>query len=118
MVEKKIKTKNKFEYATYLFLKRKKVKFSYESEKFAYVIAAHYIPDWIINTPLGKIYVETKGYLRPEDRRKLVAVKKCNPRIDLRILFYAPSVKNERWAKKNGIKYAIGTIPTEWLHGL
>jgi predicted nuclease of restriction endonuclease-like RecB superfamily len=112
------KTRNKFEKRTETRLKRAKVSYSYESEKLAYVLASHYIPDFIINTPLGKVYLECKGYLRPEDKRKLKAVKKQHPEIDLRILFYASKDEYIRWATKNGFKYAVGSIPKEWLKGL
>lgn len=98
-------------------MRGKKIKFEYETERIAYVLAKHYIPDFILHTPLGKIYVECKGYLRPEDRTKLLAVKRQNPRIDLRILFYREVKSQIRWAEKNSIKYAIEEIPEEWLRG-
>jgi predicted nuclease of restriction endonuclease-like RecB superfamily len=113
-----MKTRNKFERRIELSLRKSKVKFKYESERIPYVIAAHYIPDFILSTPLGKIYIECKGYLRPEDRRKLVAVKKTNPHIDLRILFYREVKTQIKWAERNGFKYAIEEIPREWMEGL
>jgi hypothetical protein len=64
------------------------------------------------------VYVECKGYLRPEHKAKMVAVKKQHPEIDLRILFYASNQKNIRWAEKNGFRYAISKIPKEWFNGL
>lgn len=111
------KLKNKFELKIYAQLKAAKAKFAYESERLPYVIAGHYIPDFVLSTPTGKIYIETKGYLRPEHKRKMVAVKRYHPEIDLRILFYAPNKAYIRWAEKNGIKYAISVIPQEWLDG-
>lgn len=98
-------------------LKKARADFTYESEKIPYLIAGHYIPDFILVTPLGKIYIETKGYLRPEHKRKMCAVKKLNPHIDLRILFYAAKKKDIRWAEKSGFKWAVETIPLEWLSG-
>jgi predicted nuclease of restriction endonuclease-like RecB superfamily len=118
MTTKKSKTRNKFEQDIERSLKRKRAKFKYECEKIPYIISGHYIPDFVIETPLGKIYVEAKGYLRPEHKRKMVAVKKCNPQLDLRILFYADKKKDNKWAEKNGFRYAIKTIPSEWLLGL
>lgn len=112
------KTRNKFERRIELSLKRSKVSFKYESEKIPYIIAAHYIPDFIISTPLGKIYVECKGYLRPEDKRKLLAVRKTNPWMDLRLCFYREVKSQVKWAEKNGFKYSIEDIPEEWTHGL
>jgi hypothetical protein len=94
------------------------VRFSYEGQKIPYVIAGHYCPDFTIYTPTGVVFIETKGFLRPEDKRKLVAVKKCNPGLDIRIVFYEKRIKQIKWAERVGFKYAIGTIPTEWIKGL
>lgn len=110
--------KNKFEKRIYAQLKRSKVSFKYESEKIPYVLAGHYIPDFVLVTSTGKVYIETKGYLRPEHKRKMVAVKKQHPEIDLRILFYSPKKKDIKWAERIGIKYAFEKIPKEWLNGL
>lgn len=115
---KKKEPRNKFEKKLYDQLKKSKVPFKYESTRIPYVIAGHYIPDFIIDTVRGKVYVEAKGYFRPEHKRKMAAVKRQHPEIDLRILFYAHKVKDIKWAEKNGLKYAISVIPEEWLHGL
>lgn len=115
---KKSKTRNKFEQGLERQLKRARVVYKYESEKIPYILARHYIPDFVITTCTGKIYIEAKGYFRPEARSKMVAVKKLNPHLDIRIVFYAYSKKNVTWAVKNGFKYAIKNIPKEWLHGL
>jgi len=109
--------KNKFELKIYAQLKRAGVQFRYEGTKIPYVLSGHYIPDFVITTPTGLVYIETKGYLRPEHKRKMVAVRRQHPEIDLRILFYAPNKTYIKWAEKNGIRYAIGTIPKEWLDG-
>lgn len=113
-----VKLRNKFELKTYNFLKKKKVKFKYEGERIPYILYCDYINDFPIETPLGKIYIETKGYLRPEDKRKLVAVKKQHPEKDIRILFYRRNLKYIKWADRNGFKWAIGVIPQEWINGL
>jgi predicted nuclease of restriction endonuclease-like RecB superfamily len=112
------KLRNKFEKKIYDQLRKAKVQFDYESERITYLLAGYYLPDFVVGTPLGKVYIETKGYLRPEHKRKLVAVKKLHPEIDLRILFYAANKKYIKWAEKAGIRWAVGTIPTEWLKGL
>lgn len=120
---KKKQPRNKFEWLTERQLRRAKVKFSYENDRFAYILACHYLTDFTLFTPLGKIYIETKGYLRPADKRKLIAVKRQHPEIDLRILFYPfRSLTREKqytqWATKNGFRYAIGKIPSDWLKGM
>lgn len=112
------KLRNKFETAVFKQLKKAKAVFTYESEKIPYVLARHYIPDFIISTVTGKVYVEAKGHLRREDKAKLKAVKKQHPELDIRLLFYRKDKARETWALKNGFRYAIETIPDEWLQGL
>jgi hypothetical protein len=63
------------------------------------------------------VYIETKGHLRREDKRKLVAVKKQHPEKDIRIVFYRKDKAKEKWATKNGFVFAFETIPEEWYHG-
>lgn len=113
---KKLNTRNPFEETGWKQLKRAKADFEFESERIKYVIEATYIPDFIISgVSNGKIYVEFKGRFRREDKRKLCAVKKCNPDMDLRIVFYRLDKSNVKWADKNAIPWAIGKIPREWL---
>ena len=107
--------RNKFEARIYASLKHKKVKFKYESEKIPYLIAGHYIPDFILTTRRGKLYIETKGHFRPEAKRKMAAVKKLNPQLDIRILFYSHSKSAIKWCIKHNFPYAIGEIPDDWL---
>jgi predicted nuclease of restriction endonuclease-like RecB superfamily len=109
------KTRNKFETRIYGALKSLPVKFKYESEKIPYLISGHYIPDFVVTTRSGKIYIETKGHFRPEAKRKMAAVKKLNPTLDIRILFYSYNKSNIKWCLKQGFPYAIGDIPDEWL---
>lgn len=58
------------------------VSFEYESTKVPYILQCNYTPDFLL--PNG-VYLETKGHLTPEDRRKMVAVKKANPDLDIKI---------------------------------
>lgn len=116
-------TRNAFEKKVERQLKRQKAKYKYEAERIPYVIAGHYVPDFILFTKSGKIYLETKGYFRPEAKRKMVAVKKCNPQLDIRFIFYCKDLKYHpkslkqsiKWAEKCGFKYALDTIPKEWF---
>jgi len=110
--------RNVFERNTRSFLRKTRIKFEYEAERIPYIIASFYIPDFILHTPLGKVYVECKGYFRPEDKRKLCNVKKQHPEKDIRILFYKYDKKYVKWAERNGFRYAVETIPDEWLGGL
>lgn len=115
---KKKKTRNKFEKKIEKQLKKAKVKFSYEAERIPYVLSGYYLPDFVVTVPNGFVYIETKGYFRPEHKRKMAAVKRQHPEKDIRIIFYAKSKQNERWAEKNGFRWAVGDIPSDWLLGL
>jgi len=70
------------------------------------------------------VYVETKGHLTEEDRRKMKAVKAANPELDIRFVFQAPYNKiykgskttYAKWCEKHGFKWAaFHSIPIEWL---
>lgn len=112
------KTRNKFEKKIEKQLQKAKVPFKYESEKISYLISGHYIPDFVITTSLGKIYIETKGHFRPEAKRKMVAVRRLHPELDIRIVFYSRKAKDIRWAEKHGFLWSVDTIPEDWLIGL
>lgn len=109
--------RNKFETKLYNQLRKAKVVFKYESEKIPYHWVGHYIPDFIITTPNGKVYIEAKGHFRPEAKRKMVAVKRLFPTMDIRIVFYSKKIKDIKWAERYGFPWAIENIPGEWLDG-
>lgn len=97
------------------------VSFEYESTKVPYILECNYTPDFLL--PNG-VYLETKGHLSPEDRRKMLAVKKAHPDLDIRFVFQAPYNKIEKrskttyaaWSEKNNFKWcAYHSIPIEWL---
>lgn len=115
------KTRNKFETRIQKQLKKyKKIKVAYETVKIPYVIEGNYIPDFILTNNNKTIYLETKGHFRPEAKRKMVAVKKLHPHLDIRIVFYSKKIRDIRWAEKHGFPYSIGDVPPEWveeLHG-
>lgn len=113
--KKKQPRRNKFEDKIEEQLRLAKCKYKYEEEKIPYVLARHYIPDFIITTATGKIYIECKGYLRPEHKAKMVAVKRQHPEMDLRIVFYTLKEKDIKWATRHGFKFAISDIPEEWF---
>ena len=122
MTKKKKKTfRSKLEEQVADLLTTIGVPYEYETHKVAYVIMHHYNPDFIL--PNG-IMLETKGYWDAQDRRKILAVVKDNPDIDLRMVFQAPfnriSKKSKttyaQWCEKHGIKWAaVHAIPIDWL---
>lgn len=97
------------------------VKYEYESTKVPYVLQCNYTPDFLL--PNG-VYLETKGHLTEEDRRKMKAVKAANPDLDIRMVFQSPYNKiykgskttYAKWAEKHGFPWcAFHSIPIEWL---
>lgn len=104
-----------------VFKQLPKKRTKYEGEKLTYFIPKKYIPDFIIHTKAGKIYLEVKGYLRYEDQVKMRAVKASNPDLDIR--FYFPEDKkvagsqmlNSEWCIKWNFPYCIGNVPKGWL---
>ena len=120
--------KSKLELAVFKLLKqkvkRKEGTLSYETEKLPYTLSKNYVPDFIISSPSnGNMYIEVKGYLRPEDRTKAIAVKQAHPEKDIRFIFatnnslYKGS-KNRYsdWCEKHGFKYCFkDSIPGDWF---
>jgi predicted nuclease of restriction endonuclease-like RecB superfamily len=121
---KKFVPKSGLEKKVHTQLRRARVSFEYEGTSFPYILARRYIPDFTITTKSGKvIYVEVKGYLRPEDRTKLRAVRAMHPDLDLRILFSRNNKLNTKarmtyteWADKHGFPWCIGKIPRKWFN--
>lgn len=104
-------------------LKQRQVDFEYESIKIPYVIHHEYNPDFILTKQDGSLMIiEAKGYLDANDRRKMLAVKDCNPTADIRFIFQDSSKKIRKgskttygdWAKKHGFKFADKTLPAQW----
>ena len=119
--KKQIKFRSKLEENIANLLEGLGVSYQYESEKLSYTIEHNYTPDFVL--PNYK-YLEAKGYWSPEDRRKILNVKKSNPEIDLRMIFQAPyntiSKKSKttyaKWCEKHDIPWtSYHDIPIEWL---
>lgn len=110
-----------FERSLATSLKRKGIKFTYEPYKVNYTISHTYTPDFLLHS--GGILIEAKGYLTPQDRTKMIAVKEQNPNLDIRFVFANASNKLSKrskttygdWADRNGFKWSDKTIPKEWI---
>lgn len=95
----------------------------YESTKLPYVLEKQYIPDFVVTGPDGRItYLEVKGYFRPTDRTKLLAVKRKDPSLDIRLCFDRNNKIHSKsntlysdWCEKHGFKYCFGEIPDSWF---
>lgn len=99
------------------------VPFEYESQKITYVVPRTYTPDFIFEKKDGTyMYVETKGVLDVRSRTTLLHAKKCNPELDIRIIFQRGSNTISKisattyleWARKNGFPCAEKRMPSEW----
>lgn len=107
---------------TAAYLKKKKIKFTYEKEKIKWVDlkVRTYTPDFVLH---NGIIIETKGRFISVDRRKHKEIKKQFPELDIRFVFANSRAKLYKgakssygdWCKKNGFKYADKVIPDEWL---
>lgn len=114
--------KNSFEEKLYKSLPKKRT--TYEGMKIKYALARTYIPDFVVERTDGStLIIEAKGYLRPSDRSKMIAVKERNPTLDIRIVFAYDNKLNKNsntryteWAKKNGFPCAVGKVPPNWLY--
>lgn len=100
-----------------------KLKYEPRGSALAYVLPERsYKPDFVL---ANGIIVETKGFLRYDDLRKMVAVKLSNPDKDIRILFMKADKPLRKggamtyggWATKAGFPWAEGNeIPEAWFN--
>lgn len=122
---------SKFESTVYKALRKFTKRIEYETEQLDYTIPARkakYTPDFILIGPKGhKIYIETKGYLRPADRTKMLRVKRSNPKLDIRMIFMRDNkikgtkMRYSDWAMRHGFPYAIGDkdeVIEQWVKEL
>ena len=107
---------------TAAYLKKKKVKFTYEKEKIKWVDLKirTYTPDFELD---NGIIIETKGIFSSADRRKHVEIAKQHPTLDIRFVFSNANAKLYKgaksrycdWCEQKGFKWAHRVIPEEWL---
>ena len=101
-------------------LDKQNIPYLYECQKFDYVTASKYTPDFFL--PNG-VVLEAKGFFAPQDRRKIKAIKEQHPDLDLRLVFQRNNLLSKKskstygdWADKLGIPWCIyPNIPTDWL---
>ena len=97
------------------------VSYEYETAKIPYTIQHIYNPDFILS---NKVHLEAKGYWSAEDRRKIKAVKRDNPDLDLRMVFQAPyntiskrsKTTYAQWCERHDIPWTSwANIPLDWI---
>jgi len=108
-----------FERTVAAWLKRKKVKFEYETMKIPYTINHTYNPDFILS---NGVIIEVKGRFMPGDIPKMRAVKAQHPELDIRFVFMDAHKRisgqkqtHAQWAERHGFPWADKEIPEEWL---
>jgi hypothetical protein len=92
----------------------------YEPLKIEYHLDCTYTPDFVF--PNG-VHIETKGFLPPRDRRKILAVLEQHPELDLRMVFQRnnPLAKGSKttygdWCDKHKIPWCVWpNLPEDWL---
>ena len=104
------------------------IEHSYETETVDYIVRHSYTPDFTV-PGAHPFHVEVKGWMSPEDRKKLLAVVINNPRLPLLVALQSPNQKLSKrsktsvsdWATKHGIAWTPIPIPKElimqWLDG-
>ncbi len=101
-------------------LNKLNVPFLYECQKFSYTTESKYTPDFFL--PNGVI-IEAKGFFKPSDRRKMLAVKQQHPELDIRFIFQRNNTITKQskttygsWAEKHGFPWCIfPNIPSHWF---
>jgi hypothetical protein len=114
------KFRSKFERRLAAQLDHVGVPYLYECRHLDYVCKRTYTPDFEL--PNGVI-LEAKGFFKPADRTKMLAVKKAHPGLDIRFVFQANNKLSKSskttygaWADKHGFPWCIGpSIPESWL---
>ena len=115
-----IKFRSKYEETIYNNVQSNGLTVEFEPFKLPYLVKGNYFPDFVL--PNG-IIVEAKGYFDSRARAKMIAVKKHNPGLDIRMLFMNSRTKVRKgskltyadWCEKYGFIYADGMIPLKWF---
>ena len=92
----------------------------FEAERFSYVTESKYTPDFFLQSG---VIIECKGFFKPSDRRKMLAVKNQHPELDIRFVFQRNNTLSKQskttygdWCDKHGFLWCIyPDIPPSWL---
>jgi hypothetical protein len=105
-----LKFKSKYEQDVYTNVERNGLTVRYEPFSIPYLTKGNYFPDFVLD---NGIIVETK----------MIAVKKHNPQLDIRMVFMNSRTKVRKgskmtyadWCEKYDFPYADGMIPLKWF---
>lgn len=92
----------------------------YEPGKVHYQLECDYLPDFVLKS--GPV-LEVKGFFPPSDRRKVLAVKRQHPEMDLRMVFQrnqcistGSKTTYGMWCDKHKIPWCVyPNIPEDWF---
>ena len=101
-------------------LDKDNIPYLYEIEKFDYVTQSKYTPDFFLK---NGVILEAKGFFKPSDRRKMLAVISQHPELDVRMVFQRNNTLSKHskttygdWCEKHNIPWCIYPhIPNDWL---
>ena len=118
-------------------LRNRKVKYAYEPYQIKYTTEVkpaycancghnvvlkqrNYTPDLVLD---NGIVIEIKGKFTAEMRKKMIAVRDCNPHLDVRMLFQSDNWLTRKkfqrysdWCEKQGFVYHVGErVPDDWV---
>jgi hypothetical protein len=105
-------------------LRKKKIPYGYETKKFVYQYKPQsYTPDFELYAKGERVYIEYKGKMDNDTRRKMLAVKACNPELKVCLVFEKPNNKIRKnskttywmWAEKNGFEWSEHYVKEDWL---
>lgn len=116
------KLRSSFERKVKDFLEANNVAFKYEPFQVKYVLEKTYVPDFKLS---NGIVIECKGNFTAEDRRKMLAIKRQHPELDVKLLFMRNNklskdskLRYSDWAEKHGFDWHVseeGSIPMRWM---
>lgn len=92
----------------------------YEPIKLSYTLQKTYTPDFRLK---NGIIIEAKGRFDADMRRKMLAVKRGHPNLDIRFVFQNAQNKLSKkakmryweWCDLHNYKWAEGSIPPAWF---
>lgn len=106
-------------------LDKRGIKWKYEAETLSYQHEPQsYTPDFLLYADDNKL-VEYKGKMTGDTRKKILAIKRCNPDRKLYLVFEQPNNKLSsrpnsqrywQWAEKHGIEWGDRYVRDEWFN--
>ena len=103
------------------FFDKEGVTYLYEAGKYDYQLTSNYTPDFFLK---NGVILEVKGFYKPSDRRKMLAIKQQHPELDIRFVFQRNNTLTKAskttygdWCDKHGFPWCIfPNIPPSWLN--